>query len=165
MTTRRLSPFAVALLVLPFTFAPTRAASLASLGWMAGSWSVTQGGVANEEHWLPPSGGLMLGMHRDVKAGRAASFEFLRIVERNDSLVYVALPRGRNETPFPLKSLEGRRVVFENPAHDFPQRILYWQVRPNELHARVEGTWNGKEEFEEWTWKRTSLTRSWSVGP
>lgn len=157
MTTRRLLPFALALFVLPFTVAPARADRLAALAWMAGSWSVTQDGIANEEHWLPPGGGLMLGMHRDVKAGRALSFEFLRIVERNDSLVYIALPRGRNETPFPMKSLAGKRVVFENPAHDFPQRILYWQARPNELHARVEGTLHGREEFEEWTWKRTKL--------
>ncbi len=151
---------ALALFVLTFTFAPARAASLASLAWMTGSWSGIQDGVTSEEHWSTPQGGLMLGMHRDVKEGRAVSFEFLRVVARGDSLVYVALPRGRNETPFPMKSLAGKRVVFENPQHDFPQRILYWQTRPNELHARIEGTLNGKEEFEEWTWKRTPLTRS-----
>ena len=155
MIARRLA--ALALFVVPFAASPARADLLPSLFWMAGSWSVTQDGIVNEEHWLPPSGGLMLGMHRDVKAGRAVSFEFLRIIERNDSLVYVALPRGRNETPFPMKSIGGKRVVFENPTHDFPQRILYWQTRPNELHARVEGTLNGKEESEEWTWKRSRL--------
>lgn len=165
MIPRRFLALGSALALLPFAASPARTDPLAALAWMTGSWSGTQGGVANEEQWLPPKGGLMLGMHRDVKEGRAVSFEFLRIVERGDSLVYVALPRGHDETPFPMKSLEGRRVVFENPAHDFPQRILYWQVRPNELHARVEGTLDGKVEFEEWTWKRTPPAASWSAGP
>ncbi len=30
------------------------------------------------------------------------------------------------------------RVVFENTAHDFPQRIIYWKDG-NDLRARIEG--------------------------
>lgn len=139
--------------------APGHAASLGDLAWMSGSWIGEQNGVRAEEHWTRPEGGVMLAVHRDVRDGRATSFEFLRIVERGDSLVCVALPRGRNETPFPLKELGGRRVVFENPGHDFPQRILYRQTRPNDLRARTEGTIEGRLESEEWVWRRGKLAR------
>ncbi len=133
------------------------AASLDSLAWMSGSWAGRTGEEHQEEHWTAPSGGLMLSVHRDVTRGRAVSFEFLRIVQRGDSLLYVAMPRGRNETPFPLKELGPRRVVFENPAIPFPTRILYWQEKPGELRARIEGTIQGKPASEEWTWTRSSL--------
>ena len=39
--------------------------------------------------------------------------------------------------------------MFENAAHDFPQRVLYW--REGEfLKARIEGTLKGKERAQEW---------------
>jgi len=141
------------------TAAPASTSALASLAWMSGSWSGTQGGTSTEEHWTSPEGGLMLGMNRTRNGGRAVMFEFLRIAVRNDSLFYVALPRGRGETWFPAKERTDRRIVFENLEHDFPQRILYWQEKPGELHARTEGTIDGKLESEEWVWRKARIGR------
>ena len=45
----------------------------------------------------------------------------------------------------------GTRVVFENPVHDFPQRIIYWKDGAD-LRARIEGTQKGKEGSMEWRW-------------
>ena len=132
---------------------------LASLDWMSGSWTLTRGESVSEEHWSGADGGLMLGMNRALRAGRVVMFEFLRIVERNDSLFYVTMPRARGETVFPLTERSARRVVFENPDHDFPQRIIYWQEKEGELHARVEGTMNGKATGEEWVWRRAKSAR------
>ena len=52
--------------------------------------------------------------------------------------------------------MESRRgkAVFENPAHDFPQRILYWLDGAGALHARIEGPQDGKAVGEEWVWTR-----------
>ncbi|MGH8854313.1 MAG: hypothetical protein ACREWI_08545 [Telluria sp.] len=33
--------------------------------------------------------------------------------------------------------------MFENPAHDFPQRIIYRRVGDTGLHARIEGKGKG----------------------
>jgi hypothetical protein len=129
------------------------------LGWLAGSWSGTNQGVKSEEHWTAPQGGLLIGMHRDVKDGKAVGFEFLRIQVHEGAITYLAQPRGREATPFKLKELSANRVVFENPAHDFPQRIIYWKTKRGELGARVEGVIAGEPEAEEWLWTRTSLPR------
>jgi hypothetical protein len=136
---------------------PSRAAApeISSLSWMAGSWEGKDAsGREMEELWTAPKGGVMLGMHRDVKGDRLTSFEFLRIESGPDGLVYQAQPRGRPATPFPLKEAAARKVVFENLQHDFPQRILYWATEDGALHARVEGMLEGKLEGEEWTWRR-----------
>jgi hypothetical protein len=128
---------------------------LSSLSWLAGSWEGRdQSGLEMEELWTSPKGGAMLGLHRDVKDGRMASFEFLRIESGAEGIAYLASPRGRPATPFPLKESAGKRVVFENLKHDFPQRILYWLTDDGALHARIEGAQGGKVVGEEWTWKR-----------
>lgn len=145
---------AVALLALA---APASAAKLADLSWMSGSWVGDTIGTHAEEHWTSPRGGIMLCMHRDVSEGRRTAFEFLRVVERNDSLVFIAMPNARHETPFPLKSIEGKRVTFENLEHDFPQRVTYWQAKPGTLSARVEGMLDGKLESEDYSWTRGVL--------
>jgi hypothetical protein len=44
--------------------------------------------------------------------------------------------------------------TFENPEHDFPQRIIYRLETGDALYARVEGTENGKFNKEEFYLKR-----------
>ena len=133
---------------------PLAAATVDELHWMAGLWKGTANGVDSEEHWSAPSGGLLIGMHRDVRDGRAAGFEFFRIQVQDGLITYWTQPGGRPAVPFRMKELGAQRVVFENLGHDFPQRIIYWQTKPGELRARVEGTVDGKHEFEEWIWTK-----------
>lgn len=131
--------------------------SLESLSWIAGSWTGTARGIEMEEHWTAPKGNSMIGVHRDVGKGRTLSFEFLRIEQQGDQIVYLSMPNGRSPaTPFPLKEASGTRVVFENPTHDFPQRVIYWKDG-NDLRARIEGTVNGKAGSEEWRWSPGGL--------
>ncbi len=78
--------------------------SLNELSWMAGSWKGTTGGIAMEEHWTAPKGGSMIGLHRDVGKGRTLSFEFLRIEQQGNQIVYLSMPNGKSPaTPFTLK--------------------------------------------------------------
>ena len=144
----------VALLVIVGSSAEARQAkpTIDSLAWMAGSWSGTSRGIEMEEQWTAAKGNSMIGMHRDVGKGRTLGFEFLRIEQRDDAIVYLSMPNGRSPaTAFLLKELSGTRVVFENPTHDFPQRIIYWKDGAD-LRARIEGTQNGKEASQEWRW-------------
>lgn len=128
----------------------------ARLAWLEGRWAGEKDGVRTEEHWTSPSGGALVGMHKEVKGGRMTSFEFLRIESTKEGgLVYLASPAGAPVTAFGMIALSERRVVFENRAHDFPQRILYWLDDAGALHARIEGTQGGQDLHEEWTWTKT----------
>lgn len=121
--------------------------------WMAGSWRLDSGGTHVEEHWTSPAGGVMLGMSKTVTAEGKTAFEFLRVAKSDGVLAYLAMPQACPATAFPLKSVDGSRIVFENLRHDFPQRILYWRSGAK-LCARVEGAKNGKIEGEEWCYER-----------
>ena len=127
---------------------------LKSLAWMAGTWTGTQDGVEMEELWTAPKAGSMLAVHRDVAKGRTVSFEFLRIEASADGVTYWASPHGKPATPFRQVETGSRRAVFENPDHEFPRRILYWQGDDGSLHAKIEGTRGGKPVSEEWQWRR-----------
>ena len=146
-----------AVLVVAGTVGHAQKPALADLAWLAGSWTGASQGIEMEEHWTAPKGNSMVGLHRDVGKGRTLVFEFLRIEQRGDQIVYLSMPNGRSPaTPFPLKEMSGTRVVFENPTHDFPQRIIYWKDG-NDLRARIEGSQNGKPAGEEWRWQPGGL--------
>lgn len=127
--------------------------SIDALDWMVGHWRRDGEARSSEELWIPPEGGLMLGVGRTIKDGRAVGFEYLRIEQRDASLVYVASPGGQPPTEFVLARLETERAVFENPQHDFPQRILYWREQ-GDLCARIEGEINGEPRQIGWCWSR-----------
>jgi len=128
-----------------------------ALAWLAGYWAGTRDGVASEEHWTSPAGGALVGMHKDVRPDGKIFFEFFRIVENDQgTLCYLASPGGRPPVSFCAVETGDRRVVFENLAHDFPQRILYWLDETGALHARVEGPGEGGTIGEEWVWRRRS---------
>jgi hypothetical protein len=120
---------------------PTPAkAAIGDLAWLAGAWVGTRGtnGTTSiEERWGPPLGGAMFAVSRTVRGERLSAFEFLRIVERDGGLVYVAQPGGIPPTEFVLTELGASRAVFENPRHDSPQRIVYELSAEGRLSASV----------------------------
>lgn len=99
-------------------------ATIDDVAWIAGAWS-SEGSSTTQERWLEPAGGAMLGTSRTIAGGRMVAFEFLRIVERDGSLVYVAQPGGNPPTAFVLTALDGQVATFENPEHDYPKLIRY----------------------------------------
>jgi Domain of unknown function (DUF6265) len=126
------------------SLAPQPAATIDQAGWIAGCWSRQTGDRSTEEHWMKPAGGTMLGMSRTIAKGRTSEHEFLRIIELNGTLAYVALPSGQKEATFTLTAIKPGDIVFENPKHDFPTRIIYQRQPDGSLKARIEGTMNGQ---------------------
>jgi hypothetical protein len=123
------------------------------LAFMAGSWSTPAGDFEIEELWMAPKGGVMLGLGRTTKLGKAVEFEFMRIEQQGATLVYLASPNGKPATPFPLAALDAASASFES-ALDFPHRITYRRNADGTLSARLEGVRDGKPAMKEWTWKR-----------
>lgn len=119
-------------------------------GWMSGTWRSVTPKNTSEESWSAADGTLMTGTHRDIRPGKKTWFEFLRIEQRGDSLVYIAMPGGNPPTEFASTKIEPSRIVFENPAHDFPKRIIYWKDG-GRLCARVD---DGGSKAEEFCWER-----------
>lgn len=128
-----------------------------SLAWIAGCWNGGSGARSTMEQWMKPSGNTMLGMSRTVINGRTVEYEFLRLhADSSGDFFYTAIPSGQHETSFKLVRLENRVAVFENPEHDFPQRIIYRLENDGSLKARIEGKSKGKERGIDFPMKRVA---------
>lgn len=143
----------IASILAAFALATAAQPTLEDLAWMTGDRFDGGQASATEEVWIGSNGKVLLGMSlsQNERTGRV-SWEHMRIERRsNGSLAFIALPSGQAETVFPLKSYEGRRAVFENLAHDFPQRVIYWDKGNGVVGARVEGLIGGQARSVEWT--------------
>jgi hypothetical protein len=126
-------------------------ATAQDLAWMVGDRHQKGPTSTVEETWID-GGDVLLGVSATVKAGRTVEYEHLRITTDKDGrLAYFAEPSGQTPAAFWLKSYDGNKVVFENPAHDFPQRIIYWKLPGGAVGARIEGLVAGQARGKEWT--------------
>jgi hypothetical protein len=131
-------------------------ASIDRLGWLAGCWAGERGERRFEEHWMAPRGGAMLGMGRTVRGEALAEYEHLLIREEAGVLVFTAKPSRQPQASFPAVSGGEGEIAFENPAHDFPQRVSYRRQADGGLLARIEGQQGGKARAVEFPMRRVA---------
>ena len=107
---------------------------------------------------MAPRGGLMLGMSRTVEGRNAREYEHALIRSDGDRLVFVAQPSGQERASFTSIELTATKVVFENRAHDFPQRVIYEIEADGALAARIEGERDGRVVTVEFPYERVDCS-------
>ena len=148
---------AVAVFLAVLSPAGAQTATIDQLAWMAGCWRQDAAGRVVDEYWMAPAGGLMLGTGRTIAKGKVVDFEFMQIREDAGRLVFTAKPSGQLEASFPAIRTGAREVVFENPAHDFPQRVIY-RLDGDTLTGRIEGMQNGKARSVDFPLRRVACS-------
>jgi hypothetical protein len=147
---------AAALALLLAGHAQAADAALDRAAWLAGCWRADNAEPGSGEQWLAPAGGTMLGVGRTVRRGVTQGYEFMQIRPGADGrLVFAAQPQGRAETLFTLLPGTGSELVFENPEHDFPQRVIYRPEPAGRLRARIEGQRDGLPRAVDFAMTRT----------
>ena len=131
-----------------------QAQGTAQLSWLGGCWSVVGAEAGSVEQWTAPAAGTLLGVARTVRQGATRSHEFMQIRDSADGLVFIAKPSGKPEGSFAVERQAARSVAFHNPAHDFPQRIVYESPDDDTLDARIEGQINGNARTIRYPMKR-----------
>lgn len=122
---------------------------LKELNRLEGTWArVTRSGMVYEI-WKKNENSSLDGMTWRVKEGDSVLTEKIRLFVSEDSLYYAAQVMDQNEGKeilFTLKS-EGEEYLFENPGHDFPQRIRYSFPKEDELRVVIEDYAGEKRVF------------------
>ncbi len=81
---------------------------------------------------------------QDGKERKDCRFRIYADRAKTGWIFFVAKPAAnKDETSFKLIKSTKNEVVFENPAHDFPQRVIY-KFEGTKLTGRIEGNNNGK---------------------
>jgi len=136
---------------------PGQVRTVEDLNWLAGCWESNEKdkNLLLSEQWMKPAGGMMLGIGRTVKNGKATGFEFMRIAQTGNDIFFVAKPHENKEDTFFKLIRSGKfEVVFENSKHDFPQRVIY-RGGATKLTGRIEGTTGGKFSSIDFPMSRT----------
>lgn len=117
------------------------------LAWLAGCWAAEREGVLVEEWWMTPAGGVLLGISRTTRGSELLGYEHLMIFEKDGALVYRASPSGQPVTDFVATGATADEIVFENPEHDFPRRIIYRNPGPDRVTAHIDDG-RGEQQME-----------------
>ena len=150
----------IGLLLLGLSIAGAQTPSIHDVSWLQGCWEMRDGDRVVEERWMPPRAGSMIGVGRTTRGEKLVEHEFIVLTERDGRLAYEAHPSGQATATFMSKPITGREAVFEDQAHDFPQRVGYKSTGPGQLLAWVEGTANGKTRRIEFAYRLVNC-----VGP
>lgn len=127
---------------------------LARAAWLVGHWVMAEPDRIIEEHWLAPRGDAMLGVGRTVEGGLMTGHELIVLREKDGKLFYEAHPSGQPAAMFPATTVSDTLLVFENPAHDFPQVIGYRRLADGGVVAWIEGRLGGASRRAEFAYRR-----------
>jgi hypothetical protein len=145
----------IALLLAAGAVVPAQHAGLERLAWLQGCWeSVTPRRVI-EEYWTAPRGGTMLGTGRTLRGDSLVEYELVLLRAKEGRLVYEAHPSGQPSAVFPAREVTDSSVLFENPAHDYPQRVGYRKLGADSLLAWIDGTVGGTARRVDFPYART----------
>lgn len=128
------------------------------LSWLTGCWERRTTSGAVEELWSSNAGGMLLGWSRTVRRDSVIEYEFMRIYPAGDTLVFEAQPSRQAKAEFRAMPPFAPEVVFANPAHDFPQRVIY-RRSGDSLLARIEGTRGGQLRAIHFPYVRAACAR------
>ena len=117
--------------------------------WVIGSWQQTTAKGYTIEIWTKQSDTDIAGISYMVHGKDTLSAETIRLVQRDTTLYYIPTVKDQNNgkaIPFRLASITDNQMVFENPTHDFPQKITYRRITKDSLYAEISGPMNGMQQ-------------------
>lgn len=118
---------------------------LEKFSWLTGTWKNQSSARNAFESWEKEDKQAMVGRGYTVEGGDTTVSEMLQLEEKDGDIFYIAtVPQNPGPVYFKLVKMDEGEFVFENPEHDFPNRIIYMRQGEDSLHVRIEGM--GKSE-------------------
>lgn len=97
---------------------------------------------------------MLFGTGRTIQRDSTASYELMRIFERDTSLIFEARPNGAAPVEFVARDTSTRVLDFHNASNDFPQRVVYQYVSGDSLEAFIEGSMGGRSRRVNFAYRR-----------
>ncbi len=131
----------------PAPAAPAEAAKgIAALAWLEGQWQSTDGKW--EACYSSPLGGEIVSATKKIEDGKVTLFDFERFREVEGAVVLTPFPHGKASVDFKERASTpppgGKIAIFDNPDHDFPQRIRYTLTEDGHLKIMLMAEKDGR---------------------
>lgn len=115
--------------------------------WLIGNWENKSPDGLLTENWQKVNDSTFSATSYFIKGKDTLHFEKIVLSQKGEKLTYSATVNGQNNDKsidFPSTSETTTKLVFENPQHDYPQKITYTKGANNSLTAEISGKLNGK---------------------
>ncbi|HLT72019.1 MAG TPA: DUF6265 family protein [Cyclobacteriaceae bacterium] len=158
ITSRLLLPLSIAVALMLSGGAPIDSI-FSRLLILEGTWKMETRKGPLFEQWQKFDESTLRGLSYRISGNDTILLERLELVSRPDGVFYIPAVVNQNDgeaVSFKLVASENNRFVFENKAHDFPQRIIYSLVTADSIAARIEGISGGKEASSDFYYRRVS---------
>lgn len=124
---------------------------LQKMNWLIGNWKTKLPEGTLTEIWTKANDSTFEGSSFFINEKDTIHFEALKLKSKEDDLIYSATVMGQNNdeaVDFKLTSETGNTFVFENPTHDYPQKISYKKIKQTLFIATISGKQQGKSSTE-----------------
>lgn len=125
------------------------------LQFIIGTWKIESG--AEMEKWEFVNEKELRGKGFALNGRDTILKEVIQLIYNESGIHYVAKVKGQNNNEsitFSLVNTQKATFVFENKAHDFPQRINYRKISDTLIMAWIEGEKNGEKKKMEYPMKK-----------
>lgn len=131
---------------------------LEKANWMLGEWEKTDSLGTLKEIWKRLDDSTFIGLSYYIQNKKdTVHNEQVELMQNGEHLIYTTTIKGENNDspiPFQMTKDEDSLLVFENPKHNFPQKIEYKLAKNNILTAKITGKLNGKSNTQSYPMKR-----------
>lgn len=140
-----------------------------TMKWLIGTWENKNENGVMTETWTQEEDSALTGivtatyyfMDENMKEPelKTDTLETIRIEQFWGKLSYIPAVKDQNNgmpVKFKMTSCGPDTFVFENPEHDFPQKIMYERFGEDSLVATVSGVWKNENVKDVFPMKRTN---------
>jgi hypothetical protein len=125
--------------------------------WLIGTWENKSDYGDMIEIWNKSNDSLYVGKSYFIKQKDTLHSESIELIQKGDLVLYIPTVKGQNNdqpVTFQLTKQTPKQLIFENPTHDFPQKIVYQQITADSLVATISGMQQGKASSESYAMKK-----------
>ena len=126
--------------------------------WLLGKWENKVDEGVLSENWKRLNDSTFQAESFFIKEKDTLHFESITLQQKGEELFYNATVKGQNNdkpVTFKMTSETDKNLVFENPKHDYPQKITYSLINKDSLVAEISGVQLGKPSSEKFGMKKT----------
>ena len=120
--------------------------------WLLGEWEKSDSLGILKEIWISKDDSTFVGQSYYIQNKKDTLHnEQIELIQDGEHLIYSATVKGENNDtaiPFQMTKDQDSLLVFENPKHDYPQKIQYKLEKNGSIVATVSGKQNGKSNSE-----------------
>ena len=125
--------------------------------WILGQWeNKSQEGTLSES-WKKVNDSIFDGESYFINQKDTLHSEKMQLKQKGENLIYVSTIKGQNDdkpVTFVQNTEIENQLVFENPANQYPRKIVYKPIGKDQITIKVSGVQQGKPSLDTYVMKK-----------